>query len=217
MAPLCSNAHRPRVRRRRPLARVGQASCNGPKGSPWASSSRPIAEQDRRRTSHRIAPDLNSGFVHQTVHQAIHGVGPLPSAASTPRRSSSRSRTATSTEAITEVIENHTALAAGAGVPRQPRRAGHGGGDRSRSTSRASPSCRSGWSPASRTCAATTSTTLGSATRSCSARSASRPSRGSSSSGRSPAGRWSSPPPRPTTPSWTRWSPPRSPPRSSGG
>ena len=42
------------------------------------------------RDVHRVAPDLNSGFVHQTVHKAIHGVGPLPSAASMARKQRAR-------------------------------------------------------------------------------------------------------------------------------
>ena len=63
---------------------------------------------------HRVAPDLNSGFVHQTVHRAIHGVGPLPSAASMAEKQLEE-QDGDVDRGITEVIENNTALAAGQG------------------------------------------------------------------------------------------------------
>jgi uncharacterized protein (DUF697 family) len=64
--------------------------------------------------AHRVAPDLNSGFVHQTVHRAIHGVGPLPSAASMAEKQLEEQHGDVD-RGITEVIENNTALAAGQG------------------------------------------------------------------------------------------------------
>jgi uncharacterized protein (DUF697 family) len=64
--------------------------------------------------AHRVAPDLNSGFVHQTVHKAIHGVGPLPSAASMAEKQLEEQHGDVD-RAVTEVIENNTALAAGQG------------------------------------------------------------------------------------------------------
>jgi hypothetical protein len=42
-----------------------------------------------------IAPGLTAAFVREALHRAIHGIGPLPPAASAPR-SSCRSSTATS-------------------------------------------------------------------------------------------------------------------------
>jgi len=63
---------------------------------------------------HRVAPDLNSGFVHNTVHRAIHGVGPLPSAASMAQKQLDEQEGDVDA-AIGEVIENNTALAAGQG------------------------------------------------------------------------------------------------------
>ncbi len=63
---------------------------------------------------HRVAPDLNSGFVHQTVLRAIHGVGPLPSAASMAEKQLEE-QDGDVDRAVTEVIENNTGLAAGQG------------------------------------------------------------------------------------------------------
>ena len=63
---------------------------------------------------HRVAPDLNSGFVHQTVLKAIHGVGPLPSAASMAEKQLEE-QDGDVDRAVTEVIENNTGLAAGQG------------------------------------------------------------------------------------------------------
>jgi uncharacterized protein (DUF697 family) len=64
--------------------------------------------------AHRVAPDLNSGFVHQTVHKAIHGVGPLPSAASMAEKQLEEQHGDVD-RAVGEVIENNTGLAAGQG------------------------------------------------------------------------------------------------------
>lgn len=63
---------------------------------------------------HRVAPDLNSGFVHQTVLRAINGVGPLPSAASMAQKQLEE-QDGDVDRAISEVIENNTGLAAGQG------------------------------------------------------------------------------------------------------
>ena len=63
---------------------------------------------------HRIAPDLNSSFVHQTVQRAVHGVGPLPSAASAAEKQLEEQRGSVD-DAIGELIENHAALSAAQG------------------------------------------------------------------------------------------------------
>jgi uncharacterized protein (DUF697 family) len=63
---------------------------------------------------HRVAPDLNSSFVHQTVSKAIHGVGPLPSAAESAERQLAE-QNGDVDRAVSEVIENNTAMAAGQG------------------------------------------------------------------------------------------------------
>jgi hypothetical protein len=63
---------------------------------------------------HRVAPDLNSSFVHQTVLRAVQGVGPLPSAASAAEKQLAEQDGAVD-EAIRELIENHASLAAAQG------------------------------------------------------------------------------------------------------
>lgn len=63
---------------------------------------------------HRMAPDLNSGFVHQTVQRAVHGVGPLPSAASAAEKQLEE-QDGIVDQAINELIENNTSLAAAQG------------------------------------------------------------------------------------------------------
>jgi uncharacterized protein (DUF697 family) len=60
---------------------------------------------------HRRAPGLNAGFVHQTVHRAIHGVGPLPSAADAAEKQL-REQDGMVDQAIGELIENHVSYAA---------------------------------------------------------------------------------------------------------
>jgi hypothetical protein len=62
----------------------------------------------------RMAPDLNSGFVHQTVQRAIHGVGPLPSAAGAAEKQLEE-QGGDVDRAVQELIENHTSLAAAQG------------------------------------------------------------------------------------------------------
>ena len=62
----------------------------------------------------RMAPELNSGFVHQTVQRAIHGIGPLPSAAVAAEKQLSE-QGGDVDQAISELIDNHTSLAAAQG------------------------------------------------------------------------------------------------------
>jgi uncharacterized protein (DUF697 family) len=62
----------------------------------------------------RLAPDLNSGFVHQTIQRAIHGFGPLPSAASAAEKQLAEQGGAVD-QAVQELIENHTSLAGAQG------------------------------------------------------------------------------------------------------
>ncbi len=64
--------------------------------------------------AHRLAPGLNSTFVHQTVQRAVHGAGPLPSAASAADKQLEEQDGDTD-KAIRELIENHAALAGGQG------------------------------------------------------------------------------------------------------
>ncbi len=63
---------------------------------------------------HRMAPDLNSGFVHQTVHRAIHGIGPLPGAARAATKQLEEQHGDVDA-AINELIENHASFAAAQG------------------------------------------------------------------------------------------------------
>jgi uncharacterized protein (DUF697 family) len=63
---------------------------------------------------HRVAPDLNSGFVHQTVQRAIHGIGPLPPAADAAEKQLAE-QDGDVERAIGELIENHASLAAAQG------------------------------------------------------------------------------------------------------
>ncbi len=63
---------------------------------------------------HRASPHLNATFVHQTVQRAIHGIGPLPSAASAAQKQLEE-QDGVVDEAIREVIENHVALSGAQG------------------------------------------------------------------------------------------------------
>jgi hypothetical protein len=63
---------------------------------------------------HQMAPNLTSGFVHQTVQRAIHGVGPLPPAAAAAEKQLSE-QDGVVKDAIGELIENHASLAAAQG------------------------------------------------------------------------------------------------------
>ena len=60
---------------------------------------------------HRLAPDVNATFLHQTVRRAIHGTGPLRSAAHAAEEQL-REQDGDVDAAIRELIENNTALAA---------------------------------------------------------------------------------------------------------
>ena len=63
---------------------------------------------------HRLAPDLNSSFVHQTVLRAVHGIGPLPPAASAAEKQLAEQDGGVD-DAIGELIENHVTMAAAQG------------------------------------------------------------------------------------------------------
>lgn len=63
---------------------------------------------------HKVAPDLNSGFVHRTVLQALKGVGPLPPAAQAADKQLDE-QGGDVDKAVGEVIQNHTAWSAGQG------------------------------------------------------------------------------------------------------
>ena len=63
---------------------------------------------------HRLAPNLNSSFVRQTVHRAVHGAGPLPSAASAAEKQLEE-QDGNVQDAIHELIQNHAALAGAQG------------------------------------------------------------------------------------------------------
>ncbi|MDX6324665.1 MAG: hypothetical protein QOK15_1019 [Nocardioidaceae bacterium] len=63
---------------------------------------------------HRLAPQLNSSFIHQTVHRAIHGVGPLPPAAAAAEKQREE-QDGDVEKAIGELIENHASMAAAQG------------------------------------------------------------------------------------------------------
>jgi hypothetical protein len=61
-----------------------------------------------------MAPDLNAGVVHQTVERAIHGLGPLPSAATAAERQLAE-QDGDVDAAVRELIENHASMAAAQG------------------------------------------------------------------------------------------------------
>jgi hypothetical protein len=63
---------------------------------------------------HLLAPNLNSSFVHQTVQRAVHGIGPLPPAASAAEKQLTE-QDGVVEDAIHELIENHASLAAAQG------------------------------------------------------------------------------------------------------
>ena len=63
---------------------------------------------------HRVAPNLNSSFVRQTVQRAVHGVGPLPSAASAAEKQLSE-QDGVVNDAIDELIQNHAGMSAAQG------------------------------------------------------------------------------------------------------
>lgn len=63
---------------------------------------------------HRVAPNLNSSFVHQTVKRAIQGIGPLPPAAAAAEKQLEE-QDGIVDRAISEVVENHVGLAGAQG------------------------------------------------------------------------------------------------------
>jgi hypothetical protein len=63
---------------------------------------------------HRVAPNLNRSFIHQTLQRAINGVGPLPSAARVAQKHL-RENEGDLDRAVADVIKTHTGLAAGEG------------------------------------------------------------------------------------------------------
>jgi hypothetical protein len=64
--------------------------------------------------AYKVAPDLNRSFIYQTMHRAIEGVGPLPSAAALAEKHL-RESDGDVEKAVASVIKTHTGLAAGEG------------------------------------------------------------------------------------------------------
>jgi hypothetical protein len=64
--------------------------------------------------AHRLAPDLTTGFVHEALSRAIHGVGPLPAAAAAADKQLAEQHGDVE-RAVHEVIENHVRFAGGQG------------------------------------------------------------------------------------------------------
>ena len=63
---------------------------------------------------HKLAPELTSSFVHEALSRAIHGVGPLPPAASA-AEAQLREQHGDVDRAVHEVIENHVRYAGAQG------------------------------------------------------------------------------------------------------
>ncbi len=63
---------------------------------------------------HKMAPELTSNFVHQALHRAVHGVGPLPPAAAAADKQLAEQRGDVD-RAVHEVIENHVRYAGAQG------------------------------------------------------------------------------------------------------
>lgn len=63
---------------------------------------------------HKLAPELTAGFVHESLHRAIHGVGPLPGAAAAADKQLAEQHGDVDA-AIHEVIENHVRYAGAQG------------------------------------------------------------------------------------------------------
>jgi hypothetical protein len=59
---------------------------------------------------HKLAPELTSGFVHEALHRAIHGVGPLPAAAAAAEKQLAEQR-GNVERAVHDLIENHVRYA----------------------------------------------------------------------------------------------------------
>lgn len=64
--------------------------------------------------AHKVAPNLNRGFIQQTLSRAISGVGPLPSAARVAEKHLSDNEGDVD-KAVDDVVRSHTGLAAGEG------------------------------------------------------------------------------------------------------
>ena len=112
-----------------------------------------------------LAPGLTGGFVREALNRAIDGVGPLAPAAQAADKQL-REQRGDVERAIHEVIENNVRIAGAQGFATNVGGTGHHGGDHPRQRHRARASSSAGWSPASPTCAVTTSPTRASATRS---------------------------------------------------
>ncbi len=63
---------------------------------------------------HKVAPGFNRGFIHTTLHRAIQGVGPLPSAAEVAAKHLEDNEGQVDA-AIKDVVRSHVGLAAGEG------------------------------------------------------------------------------------------------------
>ncbi len=59
---------------------------------------------------YKLAPELTSNFVHEALHRAIHGIGPLPPAARAAEKQLAEQR-GNHDRAVHEVIENHVRYA----------------------------------------------------------------------------------------------------------
>jgi hypothetical protein len=64
--------------------------------------------------AHRLAPDLTTSFIHEALHRAVHGVGPLPPAAVGAERKLAEADGDVD-RAISQVIEQHVRLAGAQG------------------------------------------------------------------------------------------------------
>ena len=64
--------------------------------------------------AHKLAPDLTTGFVHEALSRAIHGVGPLPPAAKAADKQLEEQHGDVE-KAVHEVIENHVRYAGAQG------------------------------------------------------------------------------------------------------
>ncbi len=62
----------------------------------------------------KLAPELTANFVHQALHRALHGVGPLPPAAVAAEKQLAEQR-GNVERAVHEVIENHVRYAGAQG------------------------------------------------------------------------------------------------------
>ena len=63
---------------------------------------------------HKVAPEMTTSFVHEALHRAVHGVGPLPGAAAAADKQLEE-QGGDIERAIHEVIENHVRYAGAQG------------------------------------------------------------------------------------------------------